>query len=176
MSAFQARFVMTKNLDTMRTHRAAILTLWYIGMKILNWVAGAAGANELFAKNCASCHGKDGKAQTSVDKKLGAKYLGQSQLPDAQIEQQILEGRPAQQNTAKMPALKDRLTGAEIKSLIPIVKGLRPQPKQESDSTAQPVVLSGCCGVNVMEPAVAADYNARAKKNPHFKRDCLDHE
>jgi cytochrome c553 len=82
-------------------------------------------ANELFVKNCAACHGKDGKAQTSVAKKLGVKDLSQSIITDAKIEQQIREGRPADQNSAKMPAFQDRLTAVEIKSLTPVVKEFR---------------------------------------------------
>lgn len=88
-------------------------------------MACAAETNEVFIKNCASCHGKDGKAQTSVAKKLGVKDLSQSKLTDEQIEQQIREGRPADQNSAKMPAFKDRLTAEEIKSLIAVVKEFR---------------------------------------------------
>src|SRR2546421_1298022 len=32
-----------------------------------------AGGEEQFSKNCAPCHGKDGKAQTSIARKLGVK-------------------------------------------------------------------------------------------------------
>lgn len=93
--------------------------------------ARADTTNALFLKSCASCHGKDGKAQTSVARKLGVKDLSQSKLNDTQIEKQILEGRPADQTSAKMPAFKDRLTAEEIKSLIPVVKSFREerQPK-----------------------------------------------
>jgi mono/diheme cytochrome c family protein len=87
--------------------------------------AGAGDPGELFIKNCAACHGKDGKAQTSVARKLGVKDLTLSKLTDAQIEQQIREGKPATQSAAKMPAFKDRLTAEEIKSLIAVVKEIR---------------------------------------------------
>ena len=94
------------------------------------WNAGADATNEVYLKNCASCHGKDGKAQTLIASKLGVKDLSHSKLSDAQIEQQIREGRPADQNSAKMPAFKDRLTDEEIKSLITVVKEFRTPSKQ----------------------------------------------
>jgi len=52
-----------------------------------------AGGEEQFSKNCAPCHGKDGKAQTSIARKLGVKDLTQSKLTDAEIERQIVDGR-----------------------------------------------------------------------------------
>lgn len=127
---------MTKDFNTKPAHRAAMMIPCCSLMVALNWVASAADANELFVKSCASCHGKDGRAQTSVARKLGVKDLSQSKLTDAQIEQQIREGRPADQNSAKMPAFKDRLTAEEIKLLIPLVKEFRPRPKQESETNS----------------------------------------
>jgi mono/diheme cytochrome c family protein len=79
----------------------------------------------LFEKNCAPCHGKDGKAKTPAGKMLGVKDLTLSKLPDAEIERQIVEGRKDDQGTQKMPPFKDKLTDEEIKALVRIVKGLR---------------------------------------------------
>lgn len=100
-----------------------------------NSLTSAADANELFAKHCATCHGVDGKATSSISRKLGVKDLSQSKSSDTQIEQQIREGRPADQNSAKMPAFKDRLTAEEIKSLVQVVKKFRPQTKEDSNQT-----------------------------------------
>jgi mono/diheme cytochrome c family protein len=105
--------------------RAVAAVLWGIVWLLSNRVANAGETNELFIKSCASCHGKDGKAQTSVAKKLGVKDLSQSKLTDEQIEQQIREGKLADQSAAKMPAFKDRLTAEEIKSLVAVVKEFR---------------------------------------------------
>ena len=96
--------------------------------------ASADTTNAVYLKNCAICHGKDGKAQTSIAGKLGVKDLSHSKLSDAQIEQQIREGRPADQNSSKMPAFKDRLTDEEIKSLITAVKEFRTPPKPEAQA------------------------------------------
>jgi len=87
--------------------------------------AFADDANDLFLKTCASCHGRDGKAQTPAAKKLGVKDLSQSTLTDAQIVQQITEGKQAGQDSSKMPAFNEKLTPEEIQSLVPVVKTFR---------------------------------------------------
>ena len=87
--------------------------------------AGEATTNELFIKVCAPCHSKDGKAQTPAARKLGVKDLSESKLTDAQIVQQILEGKQDPKAESKMPAFKEKLTSAEIDSLVPVVKEFR---------------------------------------------------
>jgi len=83
------------------------------------------GGSEVFTKACASCHGKDGKAQTPAAKKLGVKDLSESKLTDEQIAQQMLEGKLDPKKESKMPAFKEKLTKAEIDLLIPVVKAFR---------------------------------------------------
>lgn len=80
-------------------------------------VAGAAHADAaLYAKKCASCHGKDGKP-SAVGQKMGAKDLGASKLSEAEMVAVISAGK------GKMTAYKDKLTEAEIQSLAKFVKG-----------------------------------------------------
>jgi len=79
----------------------------------------------LFNKECASCHGKDGKARTPVGRKLGAKDLRESKTSDAEIEKQILEGKKAKDGGYTMPAFKEKLDPDEIKALISFVKKFR---------------------------------------------------
>ena len=85
----------------------------------------AEDAGELFVKTCASCHGKDGKAQTPAAKKLGVKDLSQSKLTDTQIVQQITEGKKDPDGRSKMPAFNEKLTPEQIQSLVPVVKEFR---------------------------------------------------
>lgn len=85
----------------------------------------AAGGEELFAKNCAICHGNDGKAQSNYAKKIGVKDLAASKATDGEIEKQVAEGKTDAEGKVKMPPFKDRLTAEEIKSLIPVVKAFR---------------------------------------------------
>lgn len=96
------------------------------------WIASAGDAYELFLKNCSPCHGKDGKAETPAARKLGVKDLSLSKLTDAQIKQQIHEGKQENQATSKLPAFKDRLSDEEIKSLVPVIKEFWNTPTQKS--------------------------------------------
>ena len=80
---------------------------------------------ELFAKQCAACHGPDGKAQSPVARKLGVKDLSQSKLTEAEIEKQIVEGKRDDHGKENMPSFKGKLSTDEIKSLITAVKDLR---------------------------------------------------
>jgi len=84
-----------------------------------------ADGKELFAKQCAPCHGPDGKAQTPIARKLGVKDLTQSKLTEAEIEKQIIEGKPDDHGKEKMPSFKGKLSTDEIESLITAVKELR---------------------------------------------------
>lgn len=80
-------------------------------------IAGAAHADgALFAKKCASCHGKDGKP-SAVGQKMGATDLGATKLSEKEIAGVISAGK------GKMSAYKDKLTEAEIASLAKFVKG-----------------------------------------------------
>ena len=80
---------------------------------------------KLFVKNCAPCHGEDGRARSPAARKLGVKDLTQNKLTDEQIRTQILEGVQTKGSSAKMPAFKDKFSGDEITGLIGIVKRFR---------------------------------------------------
>ena len=90
----------------------------------------ASPAKELFVRNCAVCHSPDGTAQTAFARRLGVKSLSQSKLTEAQIIQQISEGRQENQSASKMPAFKEKLTRPEIESLVPVLKDFRKEPSQ----------------------------------------------
>ncbi len=81
---------------------------------------------KLFVKNCAPCHGEDGRARSPAARKLGVKDLTQHKLTDDQIRTQILEGVQTKGSSAKMPAFKDKFSQEEIAGLIAIVKRFRP--------------------------------------------------
>ena len=85
----------------------------------------AASVEDLFAKHCAPCHGKDGRAQSAAARKLGVKDLSQSKATDAEIEKQLLEGRKDDRGNQKMPPFKQKLSPDEVKSLIVLVKAFR---------------------------------------------------
>jgi cytochrome c6 len=80
--------------------------------------AHAADAKALFVAKCASCHGPDGKGQTAMGKKLGAKDLTGLHESEAAITKVIEDGKPP-----KMLAYKGKLTEEQIKALASYVKG-----------------------------------------------------
>jgi cytochrome c6 len=84
-----------------------------------------ADGKELWGKFCMPCHGKDGKAQTPIARKLGVKDLTQTKLTGAEIEKQINEGKRDDHGKELMPSFKSRLSADEIKSLVTVVKDLR---------------------------------------------------
>lgn len=76
----------------------------------------------VFSEKCALCHGKDGKAQTEIGKKVGAKDLtgtGARSLTDAQIQAQIGKGK------GKMPGYEGILTNKEIAEMVKFVRTLK---------------------------------------------------
>ena len=80
-------------------------------------------ATELYTKNCASCHGADGKGQTAMGKKFKLKdYTDakvQASFSDAEALKVILEGKE------KMKAFKDKMTEAEAKDLVKHVRAFK---------------------------------------------------
>jgi cytochrome c6 len=77
---------------------------------------GAAPA-EIFAKRCAACHGKEGKGDTPMAQKLGAKDISALKASEAEIVEVIANGK------GKMTSFKGKMTDEEIKSVAKFVKG-----------------------------------------------------
>jgi len=81
-------------------------------------------ATALYAKNCASCHGKDGRSRTFKAKFNKARNLTehgwQEAVSDERIYNSIANGRGS-----KMPAFTKKMSEAEIDALVLLVRGLR---------------------------------------------------
>ncbi len=80
-------------------------------------------AAKLFAKNCASCHGKDGRAKT-----FKAKFNHARDLTDAKWQADVRDERRFNSISAgrgKMPAFSKKLSQLEIESLVAYVRGLK---------------------------------------------------
>jgi cytochrome c553 len=94
----------------------------------LCWSARAGDVTELWNKACASCHGKDGKAQTTMGHKLGMKDLSdakvQAALTDDQATKDIKEG-VIENGQTKMKPFADKLSDDEVKSLVAHVRSLK---------------------------------------------------
>ena len=88
--------------------------------------AAMADGTEMFNKKCAGCHGKDGKASTSMGKKYGIKDLTdpavQKAAKDADWEKLIAEGVKADGKQV-MPATK--ASPDEIKDLVKVCRSFK---------------------------------------------------
>ncbi len=90
--------------------------------------ARAAEAKENWEKNCAKCHGPDGKGQTKMGEKLGIKDYTQAKVQDAikdeDMAKAIKEGVKEGDKT-KMKAFGDTLSDDEIKALVKYVRSFK---------------------------------------------------
>jgi len=92
-------------------------------MPLANGLLRDAEPNALFLKNCASCHGKDGRAKTFKAKLNHARNLTspewQASTTDEHIFISILKGK------GKMPAFGKKLSENEIAALVTYVRMLK---------------------------------------------------
>ena len=104
-------------------------TIALVGSGLLAlWLSATAlaGAPETFAQKCAGCHGKDGKAATSMGKKYSIKDLTdpavQKAAKDADWEKLIAEGVKTD-GKQSMPATK--ASPDEIKDLVKVCRSFK---------------------------------------------------
>lgn len=87
-----------------------------------------ADVKEVWEKNCASCHGKDGKGETKAGKKAQVKDLTdaayQGTFTDEKMFKQIKEGMK-ENGKERMKPFGDKLSDDEIKALIAYVKAFK---------------------------------------------------
>ncbi|HUK92308.1 MAG TPA: cytochrome c [Blastocatellia bacterium] len=78
---------------------------------------------EIYEKECAKCHGKDGRGKTFRGKMVHAQDFTdpnwQSQTSNDQIAKSIADGKN------KMPAYGNKLSKEEIRSLVEVVRGFK---------------------------------------------------
>ena len=77
----------------------------------------------LFAKNCATCHGKDGRAKT-----FKAKFNKARNLTDATWQEDVSDERllnSIRNGRGKMPAFGEKLSEAEIGKLVTYIRTLK---------------------------------------------------
>lgn len=88
----------------------------------------ALSARENFAQHCVDCHGENGKAQTRLGRKSGAKDLTDKQamakLSDDEVFKTIKFGRKNKKGEETMDAFGDGLSDKEISDLVAYVRGL----------------------------------------------------
>ena len=81
---------------------------------------------ENYKKHCIGCHGADGKSQTRLGRKSGAKDLSdkanQTKLTDEDAFNGIKNGRKNSKGEEKMEAFGDVLSDKEISELVAYVR------------------------------------------------------
>ena len=80
-----------------------------------------AGSAEIYKAKCASCHGADGAGQTPVGKSMKIRDMrtpAVQKQTDAELQKIITDGQK------KMPAYKDKLSIADISSVVAYIRGL----------------------------------------------------
>ena len=81
----------------------------------------APGTTEIYKSKCTSCHGADGGGQTAVGKVMKVRDLRSPEVQkqsDADLQKFITDGK------GKMPAYKEKLSIADISSLVAYIRGL----------------------------------------------------
>jgi mono/diheme cytochrome c family protein len=80
-------------------------------------------AAEVYARSCASCHGRNGRAKTFKGRMKHARNLAdaewQSRVSDERIFNSIMNGK------GKMPAYGKKVSEQEIDSLVSYVRALK---------------------------------------------------
>jgi cytochrome c553 len=91
-----------------------------------NGVAADAAAN--WNQHCAPCHGKDGKGDTTMGKKLGVKNYHdpkfQAAFSDAEMERAIKEGVKTNGKETMKP-FRNKLSDVDIKALVTYIRSFK---------------------------------------------------
>jgi cytochrome c553 len=97
----------------------------------INGNARAEEASVIWTKTCAACHGKDGKGNTKMGRKVDVKdYTDpkvQADLTDEKGIKALKEGIKDDKGKERMKAYGDQLSDEEIKSLVAYVRAFKPQ-------------------------------------------------
>jgi len=100
----------TEEQQHMRMKKLLTLTLVLAGMAV--WSARAADAKEIYEKDCAKCHGVDGKGETKMGKKYNCK-----DYTDAKVQAEL-------KDDAAVKAIKEGLKDKEGKQVMKPAEGL----------------------------------------------------
>jgi len=105
-----------------------VTTVFGLSLFVQAFSMDAAPASRLYRRHCVSCHGHDGKGQTSKGKFSHARNLTdaewQDDVSDERIFNSINNGRNVRGN---MPAFADKLNEREINTLVTFVRKFKAQ-------------------------------------------------
>lgn len=110
----------------------SLVLITAVGISIVSLQAKVAGtqkgrtAAQLYSRYCSSCHGPDGRSQTSKGKFSHARDLTdaawQDDVSDERIYNSIMHGRNVR---GTMPGFSDKLKEKDANGLVQLVRGLR---------------------------------------------------
>jgi cytochrome c553 len=96
---------------------------------LLSGSAHAADASAIWTKTCAACHGKDGKGNTKMGRKVDVKdYTDpkvQADLKDDDATKAIKGGVKDDKGKERMKAYGDQLSDDEVKSLVVYMRAFK---------------------------------------------------
>lgn len=105
-----------------------LLTLSIAILALAAWSASAEDGKAIFEKDCAKCHGADGKGQTKMGQKLGCKDYSdakvQAELKDDAITKAIKEGVKDKDGKQVMKPAED-LSDADVKAVAAHLRSLK---------------------------------------------------
>jgi mono/diheme cytochrome c family protein len=106
------------------------LIVLLVALGFANLLTARAGdAKEIYAKDCAKCHGEDGKGQTKMGAKLGAKDWTdakvQAELKEDAMAKAIKDGAKDEGGKIKMKAFGETLSDEDIKGLVEMVRSFK---------------------------------------------------
>ena len=104
-------------------------TIIVAALAIMTATALADDIPTLWDKNCASCHGKDGKGKTKAGRIAGVKDLTdaayQKSFTDEHAFEGILKGRKDDKGKEQMKPFAGKMTEDEMKGLVKHVRSLK---------------------------------------------------
>ena len=89
-----------------------------------NYPKDKVDAPGLFAENCATCHGRDGRARTFHGRLLDAQNFTDAHWQGATSDAEIIHA--IQAGPKLMPAFQKKLSSAEIEALAAYVRTFKP--------------------------------------------------
>ena len=98
-----------------------LTTILVAALALSAWTIRAADVAALYEKHCLKCHGADGKGETKMGKKVGARDLTdakvQAELKDDAAFKAIKEGLKDKEGKVQMKPIEGA-TDEEIKALV----------------------------------------------------------
>lgn len=105
-----------------------ILTLGIAIAAVATWSARAADGKALYEKSCAKCHGTDGKGETTIGKRLGAKDYTNAKVQDELTDEaafKAIKGGYKNKDGRTVMKPSEGLSDEEIKSLVAYMRSFK---------------------------------------------------